>query len=296
MTVVGFALVLLAVVLAWPIPEAVAAVQDRTRRTADPVAAVIVWQAIGIAGGFSLISACIAFALAPLVHVPGIRLDDALDWWRWPLLVAGIGLLVLLLGSLLWEARSARLHRARHREVLSLVSEPREGTPETRVIDTDHALAYSVAGGSGTTVVSTGLLALLDDEERDAVLAHEREHLRLRHDLLTLAFASWHRMLPFLPATRTALEAVSAAIEIMADDAARRSVSDRAFVRALMKVSAKQSAGSKDYDPDLTDVRIARLSVPVVADTTRPRVRAVVYAVCLVAVPPLILIGTIVYS
>lgn len=296
MTVVGFALVVLAVVLAWPIPEAVAAAQDRTRRTADPVADVIVWQAIGIAGGFSLISACIAFALAPLVHVPGIRLDDALDWWRWPLLVVGIGLLVLLLGSLLWEARSARLHRARHREVLALVSEPREGTPETRVIDTDHALAYSVAGGSGTTVVSTGLLALLDDEERDAVLAHEREHLRLRHDLLTLAFASWHRMLPFLPATRTALEAVSAAIEIMADDAARRSVSDRAFVRALMKVSAKQSAGSKDYDPDLTDVRIARLSVPVVADTTRPRVRAVVYAVCLVAVPPLILIGTIVYS
>lgn len=296
MTVVGFALVILAVVLAWPIPEAVAAAQDRARRTADPVAAVIVWQAIGIAGGFSLISACIAFALAPLVHVPGIRLDDALDWWRWPLLVVGIGLLALLLGSLLWEARSARLHRARHREVLSLVSEPREGTPETRVIDTDLALAYSVAGGSGTTVVSTGLLALLDDEERDAVLAHEREHLRLRHDLLTLAFASWHRMLPLLPATRTALEAVSAAIEIMADDAARRSVSDKAFVRALMKVSAKQSAGSKDYDPDLTDVRIARLSAPVVADTTRPRVRAVVYAVCLVAVPPLILIGTIVYS
>ncbi|SMY12583.1 M56 family metallopeptidase [Brevibacterium jeotgali] len=296
MTVVGFALAAFAVVLAWPIPEAVAAAQNRSRRTADPVAAVIIWQAIGVAGGFSLISACIAFALAPLVHVPGIALDDALDWWRWPLLAVGIGLLALLLGSLLWEARSARLHRARHREVLSLVSEPREGAPETRVIETDHALAYSVAGGSGTTVVSTGLLALLEDEERDAVLAHEREHLRLRHDLLTLAFASWHRMLPFLPATRTALEAVSAAIEIMADDAARRSVSDRAFVRALTKVSAKQAAGSKDYDPDLTDVRIARLSAPVAADMIRSRVRAAVYAVCLVAVPPLILVGTIIYS
>lgn len=296
MTAIGFALVILAVVLAWPIPEAVAAAQNRSRRTADPVAAVIIWQAIGVAGGFSLISACIAFALAPLVHVPGVRLDDALDWWRWPLLIAGVGLLVLLLGSLFWEARSARLHRARHREVLSLVSEPRGGAPETRVIDTDHALAYSVAGGSGTTVVSTGLLALLDDDERDAVLAHEREHLRLRHDLLTLAFASWHRMLPFLPATRTALQAVSAAIEVMADDAARRSVSDSAFIRALTKVSAKQADGSKDYDPDLTDVRIARLSAPVVADTVRPRIRAVIYAVCLVAVPPLILIGTIVYS
>ena len=141
MTAIGFALVILAVVLAWPIPEAVAAAQNRSRRTADPVAAVIIWQAIGVAGGFSLISACIAFALAPLVHVPGVRLDDALDWWRWPLLIAGVGLLVLLLGSLLWEARSARLHRARHREVLSLVSEPRGGAPETRVIDTDHVLA-----------------------------------------------------------------------------------------------------------------------------------------------------------
>lgn len=296
MTVVGFALVALAVVLAWPIPVAVAAAQRRTRRDGDPVAAVILWQAIGLAGGFSVISACIAFALAPLVSVPGVSPGVALDWWRWPPLVLGVGLLVLLLGALAWEAREARLLRTRHRDVLTLVSQSRGGRPETRVIDTEHALAYSVAGGFGTTVISTGLLMLLEDEEREAVLAHERVHLRLRHDLLTLPFASWHRMLPFLPATRTALESVSAAIEIMADDAARGTVSDAAFARALRKVSAKQAEASKDYDEDLTEVRIARLSRPVSSDTRRPRVRASVYAVCLVAVPPLILVGTIVYS
>lgn len=294
MTVVGFALVLLAIVLAWPIPVAVAAVQRRGRRDDDPVAAVILWQAIGLAGGLSLISACIAFALAPLV--PGVGLDVALDWWRWPPLVLGVGLLLLLLGALAWEAREARLLRAKHRDVLTLVSQSRGGHPETRVIDTEHALAYSVAGGSGTTVISTGLLTLLEEDEKDAVLAHERVHLRLRHDILALPFASWHRMLPFLPATRTALESVSAAIEIMADDSARGTVSDAAFARALRKVSQKQNEASKDYDEDLTEVRIARLSRPVDPDTLRPRVRASIYAVCLVAVPPLILMGTIIYS
>lgn len=296
MTVVGFALIMLAIVLAWPIPVAVAASQRRTRRDDDPVAAVILWQAIGLAGGLSVISACIAFALAPLVRVPGISLDVTLDWWRWPPLVLGVGLLVLLLGALAWEAREAHILRTKHRDVLSLVSQSRGGHPETRVIDTDHALAYSVAGGSGTTVISTGLLMLLEEDEKDAVLAHERVHLRLRHDLLALPFASWHRMLPFLPATRTALESVSAAIEIMADDAARGTVSDAAFTRALRKVSQNQNEASKDYDEGLTEVRISRLSRPAKPDTLRPRVRASIYAVCLVAVPPLILMGTIIYS
>lgn len=43
-------------------------------------------------------------------------------------------------------------------------------------------------------------------------------------------------------------------------------------------------------------MRIERLAQPLDPDTVRPRIRATLYAVCLVAVPPLILIGTIIYS
>ena len=285
MTIVGLALLVLAAVLAWPVPVAIAASQQRHRRTADPVASIIVWQAVGLAGGFSLISACVAFSLAPLLSATSGTVAQALRWWHW-----------VPLASLAWEARKARILRSRHREALALVSSSRGGQPETRVIDTDHAIAYSVAGGAGTTVISTGLLHLLTDDEREAVLAHERQHLHLRHNLLTLPFASWHRTLPFLPATSTALESVSAAIEIMADDAARRTVSEDAFVRALTKVADGQDGSTRHHDVQLTNVRIERLSRPLDPDTTRPRIRASIYAVCLAAVPPLILIGTIVYS
>ena len=189
MTIVGLALLVLAAVLAWPVPVAIAASQQRHRRTADPVASIIVWQAVGLAGGFSLISACVAFSLAPLLSATSGTVAQALRWWHWVPLVAGLGLLLVLLASLAWEARKARILRSRHREALALVSSSRGGQPETRVIDTDHAIAYSVAGGAGTTVISTGLLQLLTDDEREAVLAHERQHLHLRHNLLTLPFA-----------------------------------------------------------------------------------------------------------
>lgn len=296
MTVVGLALLVLAAVLAWPVPVRIAALQQRDRRTADPVASIIVWQAVGLAGGLSLISACIAFALAPLLARPDGTLMQTLRWWNWVPLVAGLGLLLLLLAALAWEARKAQRQRIRHREMLALVSRSRGGQPETRVIDTQHAIAYSVSGGEGTTVISTGLLELLDEDEREAVLAHEREHLRFHHNLLTLPFASWHRTLPFLPAASTALESVSAAIEVMADDSARGSVSEPAFARALAKVSDGQDESSRDHDARLTRVRIERLAQPLDPDTVRPRIRATLYAVCLVAVPPLILIGTIIYS
>lgn len=296
MTAVGTAFLLLALVLAWPVPEAISRTQRRRRVDADPVAAIIVWQAVGLAGGFSLISACIAFALAPVLNAPAGDFPASLRWWHWVPLLAGVGLLLLLLAALAWEARKAQRLRIRHREMLALVSQSRGGSPETRIIDTDHAVAYSVAGGSGTTVISTGLLELLESEERKAVLAHEREHLRLRHNLLTLPFASWHRTLPFLPATGRALDSVSAAIEVMADDAARRTVSATAFARALEKVSADESGTGGDHDAHLTRARIDRLSRPLDADTVRPRTRATIYAVCLTALPLLVLVGTIVYS
>ena len=69
-----------------------------------------------------------------------------------------------------------------------------------------------------------------------------------------------------------------------------------AFARALAKVSNGQDGSPRDHDARLTRVRIERLAQPLDPDTVRPRIRATLYAVCLVAVPPLILIGTIIYS
>src|SRR6476660_667560 len=56
-------LAVLAILLAWPIPVALArAVWPRRH----PRAAIALWQAVGIAGGLSLIGAPLAIAVAPL--------------------------------------------------------------------------------------------------------------------------------------------------------------------------------------------------------------------------------------
>src|SRR5690625_6841830 len=60
-TAVGLAI--LAVLLVWPVPRALA----RARWThADPVAALILWQAIGLAGGLSMAGAGLVYAVAGL--------------------------------------------------------------------------------------------------------------------------------------------------------------------------------------------------------------------------------------
>ncbi|WP_029088665.1 M56 family metallopeptidase [Brevibacterium album] len=300
MTAVGIAMAVLAVLLAWPVPTALAR-RQAGRADVDPVSGILLWQAVGLAGGLSLISACLAFALAPLVGA-GAAGPAVLDWWRWPALAVGAVLLLALLLALAWETRAAARARVRHRDMLALVSQSSPHVPGMRIIDTDHAVAYCLAGRGGTTVVSTGLLQLLDANERDAVIAHEREHLRVRHDLLALPFASWNRMLPFLPVTRTALAAVSGLIEIMADDAARTVTSPAALRTALAKTAERTelAAGThaSRHDPRLTEVRRRRLLMDPrqLPDTRRMRVKAAVLACCLLLVPPAVLVGTVVYS
>lgn len=116
---------------------------------------------------------------------------------------------------------------------------PTSGGPLVHVVASRRPIAYSFGGSAGGVVVSRGLLALLDDEERDAVLAHELAHLRLRH----------HRLLRFAQVVSTALgAAVPAAadaaaflareLEVIADQAAASQVGDRRIVaRALARAT-----------------------------------------------------------
>src|SRR5699024_2511714 len=59
MTILGLILAVLAFLLAWPIPAALA------RFRGDPISEVVLWQAVGLSGGLSLIGAALAFAVAP---------------------------------------------------------------------------------------------------------------------------------------------------------------------------------------------------------------------------------------
>jgi len=105
------------------------------------------------------------------------------------------------------------------------------------IIETDCEVpvAYSLPGPRPTVVVSRGMSALLDRDEFRVVLAHERAHAELRHDLALLAGRVCVVAMPLLAPMMRVLEH---AIEREADEVAARECGNRRLVaRAVAKVA-----------------------------------------------------------
>ena len=201
-----------------------------------------------------------------------------------------------LLGSLVRESRRARQERRDQLDRLALVGRRLPGAHrEDRVLlDDARPAAYCLSGGlagRGTIVVSSGALALLDDDQVRLVLAHESAHLRQRHHLATqLSVALAHafgRMWLF----RRAAQQVPRLLEMAADDGAMRvesaaAAGDRAAVRrrlahALVTLAGAQAAPAGALAAGGSAVaRVRRLSSPRV----RPRPAEVVLLVAGVGV------------
>ena len=79
-------------------------------------------------------------------------------------------------------------------------------------------------------VVSAGTLAMLSADELAAVLAHERAHLRARHDLVLATFDAVHQAFPHAIRSELPAEQCRLLVEMLADDAAVR-----AYGRAPLK-------------------------------------------------------------
>lgn len=88
------------------------------------------------------------------------------------------------------------------------------------MLDHPAPAAYCLPGAAPRLVLTSGALALFDDEELAAVLAHERAHLAERHDLVVLPFAAWSAALPWLPTVAASRSAVGGLVEMVADDRA----------------------------------------------------------------------------
>lgn len=120
-------------------------------------------------------------------------------------------------------------------------------TAIARVVGTRDAAAYIVTSDepaahvwgmwSPKLVISTWLLSHLDDEEIDAVIAHELSHIK-RHDVLAFCLAVVARDAFFyLPASHHALRIVRRAAETRADEwTIRATGSPLALASALAKV------------------------------------------------------------
>ncbi len=250
-------LALLAALLAWPVPALLA--RSRWPRR-DPLVALVCWQAVGLAGGLSMIGALLVHGLAPWGHslpeaawsvVTASPATDPVRGDHWvSLTLAGV-LASELVGVLVLSwLRTARTRR-RHRALLELVVEPAAvptslpaTPPDTRLLEHPAPVAFCIPGARPLLVLSSGMVAELDEDQLAAVVAHERAHLREHHPLLLLPFVAWAAALPVLPAAARAHAAVRELVEMRADDVALASLSGAVPRRTLAQAIVAAAGGA----------------------------------------------------
>lgn len=250
-----------------------------------PAAAILLWQSLGLSWGLAAIG-----ALAGLGAVPGrygvaegalsgaaraLR-DAALGFGvsafiaaaKLIFLTAGAGLLTLLCWVLVAASAAVVVARRRHRMLLSLLAHGDPKVPGALVVDHPAAAAYCVPGLRSRIVISAGTLDLLDQAELAAVLAHERAHLRARHDLVLLPFGALLRAFPRSRLVYQAHSTVSLLVEMLADDRALRHRPARELATALLRVGVSGAgapsgalAAAAAVDGQVA-ARVARLLAP----------------------------------
>ena len=225
----------------------------------SPAAAILLWQAIGLGWGLAAVGALIGFgvtaqnvavgsgAVARLISIARAgsvpAAADLAGALRLGCLAAGIMLLGVLVGILAAATTSVLRARQRQRELLSLLAHGDPKVPGALVVDHPAAAAYCLPGLRSTIVISAGALDLLDADELAAVLAHERAHLRERHDLVLLPFLALLRAFRWASVAREAYHAVGLLVEMHADDRARRQSPARELATALLRVGAAGGGG-----------------------------------------------------
>jgi Zn-dependent protease with chaperone function len=284
-------LLVFGVLLAEPLSRALAVARWPAR---DPVGALLVWQAVGLAGGLSLVGAGIVYGLAPLgpdlpAALRALAARPSAVLWL-PLdhilaLLAGLALTGWLLAVLAVTASRTLRVRRRHRDLLDVLATPWPAVPGARVLDHPVPVAYCLPGRRSRLVLSAGALDALDAVQVDAVLAHERAHLRERHDLVVLPFVAWGATAPFVRGMVCAQVAVAALIEMRADDVAAARVAPAELAGALRAVGGAVPAAALSSFSAALDRRLGRIVAHPAPLPMSAKVLVRVTAAALVVVP-----------
>jgi beta-lactamase regulating signal transducer with metallopeptidase domain len=284
------------------VPAALALAAARWPRR-SPAAAIVLWQALGLGWGLAAVGALTAlgadarsgvargaFALVSRVlngsqATTGTRrLMGGILGLR--LLALAAGLVLLLLLCWITVAAFAAVLRARRRQrlLLSLLAHGDPKVPGALVVDHPAATAYCVPGLRSRIVISAGALDLLDQAELAAVLAHERAHLRERHDLVLLPFTALLRAFSWSAVAREAHAAVALLVEMLADDRALRHRPARELATALLRVGVAGGAQAPTGALAVAESRIDGQVAARVSRLLRPAPRLPRSALILVAV------------
>jgi Zn-dependent protease with chaperone function len=281
----------------------------------SPAAAILLWQALGLAGGLAAVGALLAIG----VDAPGSRSSGVLGALgallgrlltgqlldphqslvitaaRLVMLISGLALLTVLWYVLAMAFADAIGARRRQRELLALLAHGDPKAPGALVVDYPAAAAYCLPGIRSQIVVSVGTLDLLAPAELAAVLAHERAHLRARHDLVLIPFTSLRRAFPRSRVITQAYCTVALLVEMMADDRALRALPARELATALLRFGTAGAecapAGAlavATAEGQLT-ARVNRLLTPP-PPLSRPAQGMVILAAALLVAAPLLLL------
>ncbi len=265
---ISSALVALALVLAWPVPLLL--VRTTTFRRA-PRAALVLWQSITIAAVLSALAATPAILLEigpEAVDGPGSARAVA---------TGGAVLSGLVLARVLLSGHQVgtrlRATRRRHREFIDLLSHAPQARNEPSasqlcVLEHSTPTAYCVPGLRSRVVLSQGTIDALSDEEVQAVLAHERAHLRERHDLILEFFTVMNTSLPPILRTPKALREVRLLAELLADRSAVQAVGPVVVARAVVTMAGS----SAPYTPMGAGCSTALIRLDLLHESTRPHI------------------------
>ena len=298
---VALGLLALGVLLAEPLSRALATATWPTR---DPVGGLLVWQAVGFAGGLALLGSGLVYGLSPLgPTVPSAlpkavaalrdgRLPAELGIGHTLALAAALALAARLIGVLVTVTVRTLRGRRRHRDLLDLLATPWPAEPGAHVLDHPIPVAYCLPGLRSRLVLSAGVLDALEPAAVAAVLAHERAHLRERHDLVVLPFVAWGATAPFVQGMVCAQLAVAALVEMRADDVATACTTRTQLTGALRSMGAAAPAAAVTSFSVALEHRLDRILAPPAPLPAVVRGCVRLGAAALVAVPVLaVLLG-----
>jgi Zn-dependent protease with chaperone function len=282
----------------------------------SPAAAILLWQALGLASGLAAVGALLAAGvggqdtqhagvLGGLTTLAGrLASGHVLDPQQ-PLLIvlaralmltAGLALLTVLCLVLVMAFAAAIGARRRQRALLALLAHGDPKAPGALVIDYPDAAAYCLPGIRSQIVISAGTLDLLAPAELAAVLAHERAHVRARHDLVLIPFTSLRRAFPRSRVITQAHQSVALLVEMMADDRALRvrGLVARELATALLRFGTAETrcapAGALAVAEGELTARVNRLLAPPPPLSRSVQAGIVLAAVILAAAPVLLLV------
>jgi Zn-dependent protease with chaperone function len=229
-------LFVVAVLLTWPVPRLLPRL---TALESVPGPALLLWQAISLSAIFASI------CLAPLAVLQFVRDGRQIPApaANIPLLLLGLVISGLIVARLLLQGhrvgRNLRAARRKHAELVDLLGDPPVGASYDSITVLAHPTptAYCIPGRRRRVVLTDSTIRALPDEELAGVLAHERTHLRLRHDLVLEFFTVLHTTVPRAIRSDRGMQEVRLLIELLADRAACRAVGPVPVARALVHLS-----------------------------------------------------------